>query len=70
MIDESDQECFVLSLSESSGNANVTVSPATATVCINDTDGEIYTVEPSNKGMLYGASNSVTCRELPISEVK
>ncbi|CAI8052154.1 Sodium/calcium exchanger 2 [Geodia barretti] len=37
-IDESDQECFVLSMSESSGNANVTVSPPTVTVCINDTD--------------------------------
>ena len=68
-IDESVQECFVLSVSESSGNANVTVSPPTVTVCINDTDGEIYTMEPSNRGH-YGADNSVTCREFPILEVK
>ena len=36
-IDESEQECFVLSLTESTGS--VTLSPSVATICINDTDG-------------------------------
>ena len=40
-IDESDQECFVLSLTESSGSEDVTVSPSVPTICINDTDGEL-----------------------------
>ena len=39
-IDESDQECFVLSLS--SDSTDVTVSPATATICIEDNDGKLF----------------------------
>ena len=38
-VGEVDQECFTISLSESSGTADLTLSPAIATVCINDTDG-------------------------------
>ena len=38
-VGEADQECFTISLSESSGTADLTLSPAVATVCINDTDG-------------------------------
>ena len=37
-IDELDQECFVLSLS--SDSSDITVSPSTPTICINDTDGK------------------------------
>ena len=38
-ISEADEECFTISLSESSGTADLILSPAVATVCINDTDG-------------------------------
>ena len=38
-IDESDQECFTVSLS--SDSADLTLSPAVATLCINDNDGEL-----------------------------
>ena len=40
-VNEADQECFTVSLSESSGTVDLTLSPAIATVCINDTDGKI-----------------------------
>ena len=39
-VSEVDQECFTISLSESSGTADLTLSPAIATVCIIDTDGK------------------------------
>ena len=41
-ISEADQECFTISLSESSGTADLILSPAVATVCINDTDGKFH----------------------------
>ena len=43
-IDESEQECFTLSFSKSSDSANITVSPAVITICINDTDGELEVI--------------------------
>ena len=39
-IDESEQECFIVSFSESSGTSDITVNPVVVTLCINDTDGE------------------------------
>ena len=38
-VSEADQECFTISLSESSGTGDLTLNPAVATVCIDDTDG-------------------------------
>ena len=38
-IDEADQECFTISLSEISGKTDFTLTPAVATVCIHDTGG-------------------------------
>ena len=43
-VSEADQECFAISLSQSSGTADLTLSPAVATVCINDTDGKFREV--------------------------
>lgn len=39
-VNEADQECFTFDLSESSGSEDLTLSPSTATICINDTDGK------------------------------
>ena len=39
-VDESDQECFTVSISEASGALNLTITPALATVCITDADGK------------------------------
>ena len=43
-VKEADQECFTVSLSKSSGNANFTLSPAVTTACINDMDGELINI--------------------------
>jgi len=39
-VDESDQECFTVSISQASGTLNLTISPELATVCITDADGK------------------------------
>ena len=40
-VDEPDQECFAVSISEASGLVNLTITPELATVCITDADGKI-----------------------------
>lgn len=39
-VNEADQECFTVSFTESSSSVDPNLSPAVATVCISDTDGE------------------------------
>ena len=40
-VDESDQECFAVSISEATGLVNLTITPELATVCITDSDGKV-----------------------------